>query len=50
MGFNNVIEKNENILNQNVYLGPSFDNDFIEETLKDLKINYTKFNTTKELL
>ena len=48
--WNNVIEKNENILNQDVYLGPSFDNDFIEETLKDLKINYTKFNTSKELL
>ena len=48
--WNNVIEKNENILNQDVYLGPSFDNEFIEDTLKDLKISYTKFNTTKELL
>ena len=56
--WNNVIEKNENKLNQDVYLGPSFDDDFIEEVdsllkiikVKKIEINSTDFNKNQYII
>ena len=50
MAWNNVVKEDRNKFKQDVYLGPGFDDEFIENTLKNLKIDYTKYNNNTDLL
>ena len=48
--WNNVVEEDRNKFKQDVYLGPGFDDEFIENTLKNLKIDYSKYHNNTDLL
>jgi len=48
--WNNLVDTNYKPIKQNIYTGPQFTNDEIEQNLNQLKIKYIKFNSSKDLI